>query len=85
MSAVLNLAEMTADNQMDDEAREDARELIMATAELFDIPTHRFELETHTSDDDNTIVIRIHTDSKPKLTLVSDNTPNSNDNDNSND
>lgn len=85
MSAVLNLAEMTADNQMDDEAREDARELIMAAAELFDIPTHRFELETHTSDDDNTIVIRIHTDSKPKLTLVSDNTPTSNDNDNSND
>lgn len=85
MSAVLNLAEMTADNQMDDEAREDARELIMAAAELFDIPTHRFELETHTSDDDNTIVIRIHTDPKPRLTLVSDNTPTSNDNDNSND
>ena len=83
MSAVLNLAEMTADNQMDDDSREDARELIMAVAELFDIPTHRFELETHTSDDDNTIVIRIHTDPKPRLTLVSDNTPNThNDNDN---
>ena len=83
MSAVLNLAEMTADNQMDDEAREDARELIMATAELFDIPTHRFEIEECTQD--HSIVIKIHTevDDKPKLTLVSDNTPNTNnDNDN---
>ena len=76
---------MTADNQMDDDARADARELIMATAELFDIPTHKFEYES--TEEDNTIVIKIHTDSnnnndKPKLTLVSDNTPNNDNNDN---
>ena len=73
---------MTADNQMDDDARADARELIMATAELFDIPTHKFEYESDV--DDNTIVIKIHTDSKskPKLTLVSDNTHNNDNNDN---
>ena len=72
MSAVLNMAEMTADNQMDDDAREDARELIMAVAELFDIPTHRFEIEE--SDQDHTIVVKLHIDKpKPTLTLVSDN------------
>ena len=70
---------------MDDDARADARELIMAVAELFDIPTHKFEYESDV--DDNTIVIKIHTDSnnnndKPKLTLVSDNTPNNDNNDN---
>jgi len=80
VSAVLNLAEMTADNQMNDEAREDARELIMAVAELFDIPSHRFEITE--CEQDHSIVIKIHTevDSKPKLTLVSDNTHNDNDN-----
>ena len=74
---------MTADNQMDDDARADARELILAVADLFDIPTHRFEIEE--CEQDHSIVIKIHSDndSKPKLTLVSDNTPNTNnDNDN---
>ena len=85
MSAVLNLAEMTADNQMDDDARADARELILAVADLFDIPTHRFEIEE--CEQDHSIVIKIHSDndSKPKLTLVSNNATLDNDNDNSND
>ena len=66
------MAEMTADNQMDDEAREDARELIMAVAELFDIPTHRFEIEEST--EDHSIVVKLHIDKpRPTLTLVSDN------------
>jgi len=79
------MAEMTADNQMDDDARADARELIMAVAELFDIPTHRFEITE--CEQDHSIVVKIKTDneSKPKLTLVSNNDTNHNDNDNSND
>lgn len=80
MSSVLNMAEMTADNQMDDDARADARELIMAVADLFDIPTHRFEIEECSQD--HSIVVRIHKDieAKPKLTLVSNNDLNDNDN-----
>ena len=82
MSSVLNMAEMTADNQMDDDARADARELIMAVADLLHIPTHRFEIEE--CEQDHSIVVRIHKDidSKPKLTLVSNNNLNDNDNNN---
>lgn len=77
MSAVLNMAEMTADNQMDDDARADARELIMAVAELFDIPTYKFEYEQ--TEEDHSIVVKINIDKpKPKLTLVSNNDINDN-------
>lgn len=72
------MAEMTADNQMDDDARADARELIMAVAELFDIPTYKFEYEQ--TEEDHSIVVRIHKEIeyKPKLTLVSNNDINDN-------
>ena len=84
VASVLNLAEMTADNQINEEDRADARELIGRVAELLGIPYQGLEFEEDVNDDGD-IVVTIRRDEpkpqKPKLTLVSnvdtnDNEPN---------
>ena len=84
LAAVLNLAEMTADVQINEEDRTDARDLIQSVAELFNIANTQIEHEETTNDEGDIVVtIKSHYNApKPKLTVVSDNTPvGSNDND----
>jgi len=81
---VLNLAEMTADVQINEDDRDDARDLIQSVAELFNIANTQIETEEDYKDNGDVVVtIKSHYNApKPKLTVVSDNTPvGSNDND----
>ena len=82
---MLNLAEMTADNQINELDRDDSRALIEEVAQLFDIANTQIEVEESTNDEGDIVVtIKSHYNApKPKLTLVSNNDMNlSNDNDN---
>ena len=84
LAAVLNLAEMTADVQINEDDRDDARDLIQSVAELFNIANTQISHEETVNDDGDIVVtIKSHYNApKPKLTVVSDNTPKgSNDND----
>ena len=81
---MLNLAEMTADNQINELDRDDSRALIEEVAQLFDIANTQIEVEESTNaEGDIVVTIKSHYNApKPKLTVVSDNTPvGSNDND----
>ena len=81
---MLNLAEMTADVQINEDDRDDARDLIQSVAELFNIANTQFETEEDYKDNGDVVVtIKSHYNAaRPKLTVVSDNTPKgSNDND----
>ena len=85
LAAVLNLAEMTADVQINEDDRDDARDLIKSVAELFNIANTQIEHEETTNDEGDIVVtIKSHYNApKPKLTLVSNNDMTlSNDNDN---
>lgn len=82
---MLNLAEMTADNQINELDRDDSRALIEEVAQLFDIANTQIEVEESTNDEGDIVVtIKSHYNApKPKLTLVSNNDMTlSNDNDN---
>lgn len=81
---MLNLAEMTADSQLNEQDRDDARDMIQEVAELFNIANTQFETEELVKDNGDIVVtIKSHYNyARPKLTVVSDNTPKgSNDND----
>ena len=85
VAAVLNLAEMTADNQINELDRDDSRALIEEVAQLFDIANTQIEVEESTNaEGDIVVTIKSHYNApKPKLTLVSNNDMTlSNDNDN---
>lgn len=82
---MLNLAEMTADNQINELDRDDSRALIEEVAQLFDIANTQIEVEESTNaEGDIVVTIKSHYNApKPKLTLVSNNDMTlSNDNDN---
>ena len=81
---MLNLAEMTADSQLNEDDRDDARDMIQEVAELFNIANSQIDFEETVKDNGDVVVtIKSHYNTpKPKLTIVSDNTPvGSNDND----
>ena len=77
MSAVLSLAELAADAQINDEDRADAHTLITSLAELCGYPAYDVEVkETHNEDGSVDVHIATHeinTDNhkKPNLTLIS--------------
>ena len=77
---MLNLAEMTADNQINELDRDDSRALIEEVAQLFDIANTQIEVEESTNaEGDIVVTIKSHYNApKPRLTLVSnrDLTPN---------
>ena len=81
---MLNLAEMTADSQLNEDDRTDARDMIQEVAELFNIANTQVDFEETVKDNGDVVVtIKSHyNQARPKLTVVSDNTPvGSNDND----
>ena len=81
---MLNLAEMTADSQLNEQDRDDARDMIQEVAELFNIANTQVDFEETVKDNGDVVVtIKSHLNqARPKLTVVSDNTPvGSNDND----
>ena len=71
----MNLAEMAADIQIDDDAKEDARTVIQKLAELAGIPAYEVHIEeTHNSDGSTDIhieTVKVKQDVKPKLTVIS--------------
>ena len=82
LESVLNLASITADAQIDDDAKEDAYEVIEALADLFEIPRTRVTVdETENADGSLTFTVSSITEDRPKshLKLVADN-PQDNDN-----
>jgi hypothetical protein len=74
MAAVCNLAEMTADCQIDEDAREEARTLIEELGRRVGLPMTRLELEeTELEDGSLSVIIRNHEiahDVRPKLTVI---------------
>ena len=73
----MNLAEMAADIQIDESAKEDARTVIQKLAELAGIPAYEVHIE-ETHNDDGTVDVHIATHeigkdnhTKPNLTLIS--------------
>ena len=85
LEAVLNLAQITADSQLDDDAKEDAQTVIEALADLFEIPRTRVTVdEQENSDGTITLTITQSTDDvqkKPHLTVISNDQPHANNND----
>ena len=76
ITAVLNLAQITADAQIDDLAKQDAYDIIEALADLCDIPKTTVKIE-ETHNDDGSVDVHIEAQpepTKPTLTLISDNT-----------
>ena len=71
----MNLAEMAADIQIDEDAKADARTVIQKLAELAGIPAYEVHIEeTHNDDGSVDVHIAAHEvkhDSKPKLTVIS--------------
>ena len=70
----MNLAEMAADIQIDEDAKDDARTVINKLAELCGIPAYEVHIE-ETHNDDGTVDVhiathKIKTESKPKLTVI---------------
>ena len=75
---------MTADSQLNEDDRTDARDMIQEVAELFNIANTQVDFEETVKDNGDVVVtIKSHYNAaRPKLTVVSDNTPvGSNDND----
>jgi len=75
---------MTADSQLNEHDRDDARDMIQEVAELFNIANTQVDFEEDVKDNGDVVVtIKSHYNTpKPRLTVVSDNTPKgSNDND----
>ena len=75
ITVVMNLAEMAADIQIDDDAKADARTVIQKLAELVGIPSYEVHIE-ETHNDDGSTDIHIETkevthNKKPKLTVIS--------------
>ena len=73
----MNLAEMAADIQIDDDAKEDARTVIERLAELTGIPAYEVHIE-ETHNDDGTVDVHIathekstHSHTRPNLTVIS--------------
>ena len=70
ISAVLSLAELAADAQINDEDRRDAQTLITSLAELCGYPAYDVEVkETHNEDGSVDVHIATH-EVKPKPTLT---------------
>ena len=71
----MNLAEMAADIQIDEDAKEDARTVIQELARLAGIPAYEVHIEeTHNDDgsvDVHIATLEVKTESKPKLTVIS--------------
>ena len=73
----MNLAEMAADIQIDEDAKEDARTVIQKLAELTGIPAYEVHIqETHNDDGSTDIHIETHeintnNHKKPNLTVIS--------------
>lgn len=80
VEAVLNLAQITADAQLDDDVREDTQSLIIAMADLFGIQkTSVTVTETDNPDGSYTLrVVETLEKPKPKLTVVADNSADNN-------
>ena len=77
ITVVMNLAEMAADIQIDDDAKDDARTVIQKLAELTGIPAYEVHIE-ETHNDDGTVDVHIathevstNTHKKPNLTVIS--------------
>ncbi len=71
----MNLAEMAADVQIDEDAKEDARTVINRLAELCGIPAYEVHIE-ETHNEDGTMDVHIATlevthNKKPVLTVIS--------------
>ena len=71
----MNLAEMAADIQIDEDAQQEARTVIQELARLAGIPAYEVHIE-ETHNDDGSTDIHIQTkevkqDVKPKLTVIS--------------
>jgi type III secretory pathway component EscV len=71
----MNLAEMAADIQIDEDAQQEARTVIQELANLVGIPAYEVHIE-ETHNDDGTVDVHIETvevkqDVKPKLTVIS--------------
>jgi hypothetical protein len=71
----MNLAEMAADVQIDEDAKEDARTVINRLAELCGIPAYEVHIE-ETHNEDGTMDVHIATlevtpSKKPVLTVIS--------------
>ena len=75
ITVVMNLAEMAADCQIDEDAKDDARTVIQKLAELVGIPSYEVHIE-ETHNDDGSTDIHIETkavthNKRPKLTVIS--------------
>lgn len=74
ITAVLDLAELAADIQIDEDAQQEARTVIQQLAELVGIPSYEVHIE-ETHNDDGSTDIHIETrevthNKKPKLTVI---------------
>ena len=72
ITAVLNLAELAADIQIDEDSQQEARTVIQALAELVGIPAYEVHIqETHNDDGSTDIHIEtVEKRAKPKLTVI---------------
>ena len=73
----MNLAEMAADIQIDEDAKQDARTVIERLAELTGIPAYEVHIQETHNDDGSTDIhietheINTHNHKKPNLTVIS--------------
>jgi len=73
----MNLAEMAADIQIDEDAKADARTVIERLAELTGIPAYEVHIQETHNDDGSTDIhietheINTHNHTKPNLTVIS--------------
>ena len=87
VEALIHLAQIAAQAQIDEDAQDDAYSLMNAVADTFGIERHEVTID-ETEHEDGSLTLHIRTDEvkpKPTLTVISNDNLNTNDNSNTTD